>query len=53
MQYLLKVHRGLSGQHGCGKVSLRVMIMVGKTREMRKMGSVIPTPQWPVGELLL
>jgi len=53
MQYLLKVHRGLPGQHGCCKVSLRVMVMVGKARKMRKMGSVIPTPQRPVSELLI
>ena len=53
MQYLLKVHRGLPGQSGCCKVSLRVMVMVGKTWEMRKMGGIIPTPQWPVSELLI
>ena len=53
MQYLLKVHCGLSGQPGCCKVSLHVVVMVGKARKMRKMGSVIPTPQWPVGELLI
>jgi len=29
------------------------MVMVGKTWEMRKMGSIIPTPQWPVSELLI
>jgi hypothetical protein len=29
------------------------MVMVGKARKMRKMGSVIPTPQRPVSELLI
>ena len=54
MQYLLKVHRGAPpGQHGCYNASLRVVVMVGKAGEMRKMGSVVPTLQRLVSELLI